>query len=118
MADFPSFPAAFPTAGDVDGLRRLARGLLRDADLADDAAQDAWLAAQGSARPAGMAWLYGFVRNRGRQLLRAEGRRRAREGHAPAREAAREPVDHVAALEEQRRVLEALQALAEPYRLT
>ncbi|MGE3172154.1 MAG: sigma-70 family RNA polymerase sigma factor [Planctomycetota bacterium] len=62
-------------------LRALARRLVRDADLADDAVQDTCVAALRAAPPGGAlrTWLRQVLRNAVRQRRRAEQRRRARE---------------------------------------
>jgi len=111
-------PTPVPTPAEVEGLRRLARGLLGRGDLAEDAVQDAWVIARERGGPRTTAWLGGIVRNRARQILRAEGRRRRREERAAGGRPVPEPLDHVAAIERQRIVLEELERLPEPLRLT
>src|SRR5262245_56126782 len=92
-----------------DFLRRLARGLVRDAHQADDVVQDAYLAAyeHPPARPSSLrAWLATLVQNRVRNVGREAANRAARERHAARREAL-ESHEHAAeALELQRLVCE------------
>lgn len=99
-------------------LRRLARRLVRDPDLADDLAQDAWLAGLERDRTdvTSRGWLAGVLRNRGRATYRAESRRRARERSAAASEAIEATDDVVAQLQLRKRALDELLALEEPYR--
>ena len=99
-------------------LRRLARDLLGDAHLAEDAVQDAMLAArQRPPRSSGAlaAWLRTVVRRCALDLRRDEKRRRCRELLA------RSPADTTQTHEQvelMQRVLAAVQALPEPYRTT
>lgn len=99
----------------VEGVRRLARALVRDADDAEDVAQDALVLAV--TRPPGQewalsAWLRGVVRNVARDRRRGDRRRRAREGKG----ARPEPVTDDAGLllrhEMQKKVLAHVTALA------
>jgi len=116
----PSDPPSLPA--DVliehqDFLRALARGLLGDAHRADDAVQDAFASAIESPPrdPAGArSWLSVVVRNHARNLLRGDARRVDRE-RAVARPEATED-DTLQRMRVQRRVLEALERLREPYR--
>lgn len=62
---------------EVESIRRMARALLGCSHAADDAVQDAWIAANGSRsgsaefdRPRSAAWLRGVVRNVVRRQLR------------------------------------------------
>jgi RNA polymerase sigma-70 factor (ECF subfamily) len=99
-------------------LRALATGLLGDETGADDVVQDAYARAivHGPRHPG--AWLARVVRNlaiRGR----IGGARRSRRERVAARpEAEPSAADVVARLEIQRRVVEAVLALREPYRTT
>ncbi len=100
-------------------LRRIARGLLYDEDSADDAVQDAWIAAlQNRPRPGWdpRAWLSGVVRNLARNRQRRDERRRDREREAARGETVPAAVDAAARLEATRRVVDAVQDLEEPYR--
>ena len=102
-------------------LKTLACRLARDPAVADDAAQRAVLAGierRGRGQGAGRGWLAAVLRNFVRQECRA---RRDRERHetASAREEATVSAhDVVARLDLQRRLLEAVQELSEPYRST
>ena len=104
-------------------LRRLAQGLLNDEARADDAVQEAYLAAalrgpDTLVDPRG--WLARVVQNRARRMLRSDGNRRDRE-RARAREQREGSVpasDRVLTrIETQRQVLDALRELREPYRV-
>ncbi len=100
-------------------LRRLARSLVTDAHRAEDLAQDATLAALESA-PANATslrgWLARVVRNRAINLGLAEERRRAREQAAVHPASPRSPDELEAHFQVQRRVMEAVDRLEEPYR--
>jgi len=108
---------------EIGWVRRLARALVRDAAVADDVAQDAWLLAiqhpPTDARPL-RPWLHRVVRNVARMRHRAATRRAARE----AREAAIDPREIpspeqlVERVELQRVVAGEVVALGEPYRST
>jgi len=104
-----------------DFVRRLARSLVADADLAEDVAQETWLAAL--RRPPGRAdnvrgWLAAVVRNLVRLQRRTDVRRLARERLQARPADAADPSDVVARLDWERRVVEAVQGLEEPYRTT
>ena len=102
-------------------VRRLARSLLQDRDLAEDVAQDAILAGLRSGpRDPGLlgAWLAAVVRNLGRRAVRSRGRRRERERGAARPEALPSASVLAARAEGYRRVVAAVLALAEPYRST
>ncbi|HYC77637.1 MAG TPA: sigma-70 family RNA polymerase sigma factor [Planctomycetota bacterium] len=102
-------------------LRALARAVLYDRAAADDAAQDAWLAAlraRGAAPLAWRAWLAGVVRNLARQAVRSKARRDRRDAESRDRRPAGVPsaseiLDREAA---RRAVVDAVLALPEPYR--
>jgi len=116
MAGEPTIEAVL---AEADWLRRLARSLTRDAHRAEDCAQETLAAAlerEPPARP--RAWLARVLRNRLRQDARARARRERHEGAVPAGEPAPSAHDLSARLELQRLVLEAVQALEEPYRAT
>ncbi len=99
--------------------RRLARGLVADAQLADDVAQQSLLAAlERPPRDAGAAraFLATVVRRTARRIARSEARRRERE-HAVARdEALPSSAELVEAMETHRRVVEAVLALRPAWR--
>lgn len=103
-------------AHEADGLRRVARGVLLEPALADDAVQEAWLAALKLRAPVSGAWLVESVRRIALGLRRTEARVHRRERAAArgeAQPAADETAERVDAL---RQVVEALDELAEPYR--
>lgn len=103
----------------AEGLHALARRLLRDANRADDVVQDAMLAAMRCAPPDGVPlgpWLVGIVRNLARMTRRGDARRAARE-HLSAPQRDQEPAGAAVARAETHRLLvDAVLALAEPYR--
>lgn len=100
-------------------VRALARKLVRDPNLADDLAQETWLAAfehrpsnEGNLR----AWLGTVLRNLVRQVGRGEDRREARERASARPEAVDSTLDVVERMSLHRQVVEAVMELAEPYR--
>ncbi|MEM1451456.1 MAG: sigma-70 family RNA polymerase sigma factor [Planctomycetota bacterium] len=101
-----------------DWLRRLARRLVRDPELADELAQEAWLAGlrRGRTSTGDRPWLFGVLRNARRDHARTEDRQRDRALRSePDHEAP--PTDEVAAdLQLRARVTAELDALEEPYR--
>lgn len=102
-------------------MRRLAAHLVDDADLADDAAQEAALSAlarppHGVRRP--RAYLAEVVRNAARRLGRADQRRARRELQAARAEALPSAAELAADAELQQALATALLALDEPYRST
>lgn len=102
-------------------LRRLARSLVADVHCAEDLAQDATLAALERA-PANAtslrAWLARVLRNRAINIGLAEDRRRAREQAAAQPAPPRSPDELESHFQVQRRVMEAVNRLDEPYRST
>jgi RNA polymerase sigma-70 factor (ECF subfamily) len=107
-----------------DAMRRLARAIVYDEHLSEDVAQEAARIALASPAPLGWpawAWLAGIVRNVARNTLRGERRRRVREGSGECREAsavrdAEFPLARIERVEAQRRVVDAVLGLDEPYR--
>ena len=111
-------------ASQTDWLRRLARRLVRNEDLAEDVVQETMLHAlqrppTGTSSESGLrAWLSGVARNLARMSRRTEGRRVARESayatsrraHAPASD------DVVERATQARRLMDAVLSLDEPYR--
>lgn len=99
-------------------VRALARGLVADPNDADDVAQATWLSALRSApggRGPGRRWLATVARNAARQLGRGEARRRGHERSAARLEAVEED-DVLERVETQRRLVEHVLSLDEPYR--
>ncbi|MEZ6038403.1 MAG: sigma-70 family RNA polymerase sigma factor [Planctomycetota bacterium] len=122
-ADTPTGPDA--VLRELQWVRRLARRLLADEALADDVAQDAWLAARAGlphddGRQGGLRrWLATVVRNRVRRLVRGDRRRVVREQAVVAtREVvdAADPADVVARVALHTEVAQAVAALEEPFR--
>lgn len=111
------FPSTDQLVRDLRWLQRLARSLVRDPHGADDAVQDAMVAAlrRGPTAPR-RPWLGAVLRNAVRQERRSARRRGEREARAPRRDAERSTLDAVAELSLQRRVVEAVRALDEPFR--
>ncbi|MEM9381489.1 MAG: sigma factor [Planctomycetota bacterium] len=101
-----------------DWLRRMARQLVRDPELADDLVQDAWVAGleRGRTHRAERPWLAGVLRNRGRALFRARTRRLAREARVAPMDDAPPTDDVVAQLQLRERASHAMLELEEPYR--
>lgn len=100
-------------------LRRLSRAVLRDDSRAEDAAQEAWLAALEAPPPANfVGWLVTVTRRVGLRFDREADRRRARE-RSVAREERLPAADSVAARSEIVRLVGAVVAeLPEPFRET
>ena len=104
---------------ELEGLRALARSLVRGDTEADDLVQDTAIAAithpPAEDRPV-RPWLATVLRNRWRMNRRAEARRRAREAAAAEEaEAPDDPIDRARVLE---KLSAALVALDEPFRTT
>jgi len=122
----PAFDPASRPSGEQDELlarlswvRALARELVRDVHLADDVTQEATAAAlEGGPRdPRALgAWLRGVVRRLAALSFRERERRARRELAAAASEAQPATVDVVARLALHRRIVDAVEALDEPYR--
>lgn len=107
--------------GQRDFLRRLARGLVRSAEEADDLVQDAFVRAlerpPASAR-ALRAWLASVLRNLALNRARTTGRVAQHERRAARPERVEPPDAALASLELQERIVAAVKALDEPYRTT
>jgi len=105
----------------VSWIRRLARELVADRELAEDLVQETCVVALEQAPRETTklrAWLAEVLRNLLRQHARGQGRRSAREARA-ARPEALEPTDElVARVLLQRELVNAVLALNEPYRST
>jgi RNA polymerase sigma-70 factor (ECF subfamily) len=100
-------------------LVKLARSLLRHTHDAEDAAQDAWLAALQHEPDAGRdvrPWLATVTRNLTRRRRRQSARAAARERSTARREALPASADVVTRVEIHRRVVDAVLALDAPYR--
>lgn len=100
-------------------LRGLARTLARDTNAADDLVQQTWLRALETPpreRAAGVSWLREVIRNLARDAVRRDGRRAAREGAVARPEGRPSAADLVARAEAQRRLLDAVVSLDEPFR--
>jgi RNA polymerase sigma-70 factor (ECF subfamily) len=101
-------------------VRAIARGLLGDEHAAEDVAQESLLA--GLHRPPRgpnvRAWLGAVARNLALMARRAEARRQRREERAARPEALPSTAEAVARLDLQRKIVEAVLALDEPYRTT
>jgi len=106
---------------EVDWIRGLAASLVREADLAEDAVQDAVVAAleRWPAAPRNVrAWLAAVVRNAVRKAHRGEGRRRERERWSARAEAEPSALDVVEEFSTRHAVASAVLGLEEPYRET
>lgn len=139
LAEDPAFDAASPTLAGRPGwnggvssipydrpeellartgwMRALATRLLADPAAADDVVQEAWLAAlEHPPRANAEAWLGRVVRNLAWKRRRGEGRRAEHERALPAAEPHPGPEATAERLELQRRVLDAVAAIDEPFR--
>ncbi len=107
----------------ADFVRLLARRLVLDEQTADDITQDTYLAAvehPPASDRSPRAWLARVVQNFSRKRYRTESRRRTHEQSAgeSARSAAPSAAEIAAREEMRRRVVDAVQALDEPWRST
>lgn len=104
---------------DLRWLRSLARSLVRDPALADDAVQDTLVRtlAERPRDPGALrGWLGAILRNVVRQGWRGRARRERREGARVSAASAPSTLDVVAELSLHRRLVEHVNALEEPYR--
>lgn len=102
-------------------LRGLARSLLYDRGQAEDVVQETFLVAlerEPCHHSRLRAWLAGIARNIALKSLRAERRRTARERLANRPDRITPPDGIASRLEMQRRLVDAVEALREPYRST
>lgn len=101
-------------------VRALALHLVRDPGGADDVEQQTWLAAmEHPPRPGNVrGWLGAVVRSKAWKLRRSGERRARHEEAAGTAPAPRRPDEVVAAAEAQRRAVDAVMELDEPYRST
>ncbi len=106
---------------EMGWVRQLARALVKNRDVADDVAQDAWLVAT-EQRPAEdrplRPWLARVVVNLVRTRRRGEARREQRGAAFDADRAVPTPRELVERVELQRAVADEVLALDEPYRST
>lgn len=107
--------------GEGAWVSRLARRLVGDPDSADDVVQETWIAAlrhgrfeTGRLKP----WLAHVVQNFSRHEKRARRHRHEREEASARPEAEPSAHDTAERLETQRRLVDALAEIAEPYRTT
>ncbi|MEM8885189.1 MAG: sigma-70 family RNA polymerase sigma factor [Planctomycetota bacterium] len=102
----------------ADFVRRLARSLVRDADAAEDIAQETIAEALGHDRPvrAPRSWLAAVVRHRAARRFRGEARRARREAVAARRGHAPSAQEVAAQAELQTQLAKEVLALEEPYR--
>lgn len=111
----PRLPADL--ARETEMLRRIARGVLFEPALAEDAVQEAWLAALRAPRVAVTGgWLGESVKRIARGIRRRETRFAARERAAPRRDDAGSAAETAERIELLRTLLAALHELDEPYR--
>src|SRR5262245_7375723 len=106
---------------EVSWMRRLARELVADRELAEDLVQETCVVALEQApREAGKlrAWLGEVLRNALRQHARAGGRRREREASAAREEALEPAAELVERVLLQRELMNSVLELDEPYRST
>jgi len=114
-------PALEELLGQAAWVRRLARSLTLDDARAEDATQDAFVAAlerppRSARNPRG--WFASVLANAARSAGRAEGRRARRERASARPEALPSAAELAGELEWQRRIAAAVLALDEPYRTT
>ena len=104
---------------NLEGMRRLAHRLVRDPHAADDVAQDALLVALTRGPRHGRnlrGWLNGIVRNVARDRTRSDVRRVHREAKRASAESPPEPPELAVQAAEQKRLIDAVMSLQEPYR--
>jgi len=105
---------------DSSWLNTLARSLVLDESQADDVVQEAWLST--IRRPPPLltrAWLAGVVRNLARLTIRRDSLRKRHERHAARSESdGRIPAHTLERIELQRKVIDLVMGLEDPYRST
>lgn len=121
MATEPNSISQGDILQNAEWVRRLALALVRNADDADELAQETWEAAlsrppreAGPLRP----WLVGVARNLARMRARSSGRRTRREESVARPEPEPTPEELVARVEMQQEVGRRVLALREPFRST
>ncbi len=99
-------------------LRRVARALVRDANLAEELVQDAWVAGLGKKRMdrASRPWLRGVMRNRAFSFFRSSNLRNERESDYGESKLAPSTDEVVAQLQIREQVAQVMKNLEEPYR--
>lgn len=115
----PHTPDAETLAEHGGFVRALARAAVAGDDLAEDVAQETWLAAvrsQSPPRTSWRAWLRGVVRRRAADLMRAEAAVHRREGAVARHEGQPATVDLVVRAESARRMIAAVVHLDDRYR--
>lgn len=122
MADVTRDSQLDDLMSELSWLNRLASALVRDGSDADDLVQETWLVAAEHAPKDGRPlkpWLSRVALNVVRMRSRASKRRRIREADTGAfKEKTSTPEELVSRVEAQRIVVDAVLALAEPYRST
>lgn len=103
---------------NADFVRLLARSLVADEHLAEDVAQEAWLAALRHPPSNGRAWFASVVRKLSYLLHRREGRRLKREQVAAQPEEIPSTDEILDREVEKLRMVKAVKSLKEPYRST
>ncbi len=104
---------------ETTGLRSLVRALLGPGVDPEDVLQETWLAALRTLRPERVhpaAWLRGIARNVVRHARRRERRRAIHENDALPAPPQQATADTVVAVEQLRRLIDAIDALGDPYR--
>src|SRR5258705_4106085 len=98
-------------------VHRLARAIASNADLADDAEQDAWVAALRGPPPASVrGWFRSVVRRAVAESARRDHRRRSREAAVAPDEIQPSAADLVARAQAPPAVVDAVVTLARPWR--
>ena len=103
---------------DTSWLRRLARSMMRDPELAEDVVQETLALAMNRREAVGRPWLSSALRNTALTLLRRESIRHRRESTATPRDSEPDTAELVAQAELQQLAVQALLDLEEPYRTT
>lgn len=117
----PADPPLDELLARMKWVRSLATAMVKDADQADDLAQDAWRQALEKPAKPGSAWRGWFtlvMRNRMRDQWHASELRQPLDAQLPAPAEPATPEETVHRLETQQALGDAVQGLAEPYRST
>lgn len=120
MAD-TRVPTSEQLLAEMGWVRQLARALIKDAALADDVAQEAWIVAaeqQPATDQPVRPWLARVVKNLIHTGRRSDARRMHRESAYDGTRTERTPAELIERLQLQRAVADEVLALAEPYRST